>query len=214
MKTISKPILDLLPNPAIDSAFVILLDFTLPDTSHLRYARYSSDQTYDGNTYTAWPFKGTVMSGGKGHSVRTIALTIEDAVQTLRPYAIATNWFRNTTLTIVVVCVDELTEDYAWSTVTWNILHAIPQGEAITLKLGGTNPVKLAFPANGYCAYQCPFAKDFPNDPRCGYSGEESSCDGTLADCVARSNEARFGAFMGLDPDAALLILPAGLRGL
>ena len=214
MKTINQTFLDLLHSDAIDSALVALLDFTLPDTSHLRYARHASDVTYGGNVYTTWPFEAQLLSVGRGAQVVTVTLTIVDAVQELRPHAIATSWFRNTTLTITVMAVAYPLLDYDWSTQTYDILHAVPQGDDLALKLGGPNPVKMRFPPERYWAEQCPFAKGFKDDPRCGYSGVETTCDGTLADCIARSRQTRFGGFMGLDPDAARLVLPAGLRGL
>lgn len=212
MKTIPKAILDRLAPDTIRDAFVLLLDFTLSTGTHLRYARYASDVSYGGNVYAAWPFGGELRHGGKGHSVPTATLTIEDAVQTLRPYAIATQWFRDCTLTVTMVCVADLAVDYTWATVTYDIKGATPTGEAIALTLGGPNPVKMRFPADRYWADQCPYARGFKDDPRCGYAGEETHCDGSLARCEALSNEARFGGFLGLDPDAAKIVIPMGLR--
>jgi len=212
MKTIAKAILDLLVADANASAFVPLLDFTLPDSSHLRFARYSANITYGGVPYTAWMFSGQVLPGGKAGPVPTMSLVLEDAVQILQPYAIDTDWFRDTTLTICVVCVDLLAADYAWSTVTYDILHAAPRSQAVTLKLGGPNPVKMRFPAERYWAWQCPYARGFKDDPRCGYSEAETTCNGTFTRCAELSNSARFGGFPGLDPDAAKLVIPISLR--
>ena len=212
MKTIPKTLLDLLHADAVSSAFVTLLDFDLGSRGHLRYARYSSDVTYDGDTYSAWPFAGELCTAGKGQKVVTVTLTIEDADQELRPYAIATGWFRACSLRLRIVCVDHLTVDDSWADVTYDIKHAAPQGEAIVLKLGGRNPRKLRFPAERYFCDRCPYAAGFKADPRCGYSGDEDDCDGSLADCIARSNTTHYGGFLGLDPDAAKLMIPAHLR--
>lgn len=212
MKTIAKAILDRICEDAISDAFVALLDFHLSTGTHLRRARYSSDITYGGNLYTAWPFDGEIKTGGKGHEVTTTTLTIADAVQELRPYAIATNWFRDCTLTVAVVCVADLAVDYTWSTVTFAIKHAVPAGQDITLTLGGANPVKMRYPADRYWADQCPYARGFKSDPRCGYAGEETSCNGTLERCEELSNETHFGGWLGLDPDAAKLVIPMALR--
>lgn len=209
---IPKAILDRLAPDTISDAFVLLLDFSLSTGTHLRYARYASDVTYDTNTYTAWPFAAQWQEGGKGHSVPTTTLTIEDAVQTLRPYAYATQWFRDCELTTVLVCVEELTASYTWATLTYDIKQARPVGEAIQLTLGGPNPVKMRFPADRYWADQCPYARGFKNDPRCGYTGSETSCDGSLARCTELGNQTRFGGFLGLDPDAAKLVIPMQMR--
>ena len=98
-------------------------------------------------------------------------------------------------------------------TVTYNVLGARPRSEAIALKLGGANPVRMRFPAERYWAHECPYARGFKSDPRCGYSGVETSCDGTISDCEARSNAVRYGAFLGLDPDASKLVVPMHWRG-
>lgn len=217
MKTIPKAILDLLHSDAIESAFVPLLDFALPDGTHLRYARYTSDVTYGGSTYTAWPFQAQLLAGGKGHSVPTVELSIDDAVRVLRPYAIATNWFRSCTLTITVVCVTQLAADYAWSSGTYDILQAVPSREVMRHKLGGPNPVKMRFPAERYYADSCSYARGFGTDPRCGYDttapGAYTTCTGTLGECVARTNQTRWNGWLGLDPDAASLVLSMALRG-
>jgi hypothetical protein len=213
MKTIAKAILDQLVADANASAFVPLLDFTLPDNTHLRFARYSANITYVGaNLYTAWMFSGQVLPAGKAGTVPTISLVLEDAVQILRPYAIDTDWFQGTLLTICLVCVDQLAADYAWSTVTYDILQAVPRSQAVVLKLGGPNPVKMRFPADRYWAWQCPYARGFKDDPRCSYGGEQTTCNGTFTRCAELGNSARFGGFPGLDPDAARLVIPISLR--
>ncbi len=208
MRTVSKTLLDLFASDAIASAFVVLLDFTMPDTTHLRFARYTSDVTYGGAVFTAWPFEATLAFGSTSGEVQTASLTIEDAVRWLRPYAIASNWFRDCTLAIRVICVAEPALDYAWSTATYDILTAVPQEERIAMELGGPNPTKLRFPSDLYWAYQCPYVRGFKADPRCGYSGAEASCDGSYATCESLGNAANFGGFLGLDEDGAKLVLP------
>jgi phage-related protein len=212
MKTIPKAILDKLYTDAIADAFVPLLDFDLGAEGHLYYARYAGDVTYAGQVYTAWPFDSEIKTGGKGHTVTTTTMTIADGAHVLRPYALATGWFAGCTLTITVVCVGDLVVDYTWSTVAYDIKHAAPVGDDLVLKLGGRNPTKMRYPSDRYWADQCPYARGFKSDPRCGYSGAETSCNGSLARCEALGNEARFGGFLGLDPDGAKLVIPVGLR--
>lgn len=212
MRTIPKTILDIIRSDAIDSAFVLLIHLDSGAGVHLRYARYASDVSYGGNTFTAWPFAGGLRMAGKGHSVPTVELRIEDAVQVLRPFAIASNWFRDWTATLTVVCVKRLAVSYTWNERTYNVLRAVPSGGVVTLTLGGKNPMKLRFPADRYWATQCPYAKGFKDDPRCGYAGAGTSCDGQLATCVAYGNEERWGGFLALDPDAAKLVIPVGMR--
>lgn len=212
MRTIPKSILDIIRSDAIDQAFVMLIHLSSGDGVELRYARYSAAVTYGGQTYSAWPFAGSLDLDNKGFQVPTGTLTIEDATQTLRPYAIASEWFRGWTLTITVVCVQMTGVDYTWATRTYNILQAVPRGGQIAIKIGGRNPNKQRFPADRYWATQCPYARGFKDDPRCGYSGAGTSCDGQLATCIAFSNQAHWGGFLGLDPGGAKLVIPVAMR--
>jgi len=215
MRTIPTALLTLLNSDAQAAAWAVLLHLDLSDVgdTQLRYARYTETVTYDGEDYTPWPSAGQWLFSGKGGSVPTVSLTLPDAVRVVRPYAIATDWFRDCTVTVAIVNVDNLAADYAWSTVTYDILAAKPQGEDILMTLGGANPVKMRSPANRYWSDQCPYAGDFKTDPRCGYSGAETTCNGTLARCVALGKETRFGGFLGLDPDAAKIVIPARMKG-
>lgn len=214
MKTLPSEILDLIRSDAIDEAFAWLLHFELADATHLRYARYSADVAYGGDTYTAWPFDGSLQMGSKGQQVPTATLTIQDAARILRPYAIASDWFRGATLSTRVVCVARPDLDYSTVLWTWDVKQAQPQGSAIALTLGGTNTTKVRFPPEQYYAWQCPYAKGFKSDPRCGYSGSETTCNGTFSRCVALANEARYGGWLGLDPGAARLVITMAMKGL
>ena len=213
MKTIPSDILEQINRDTIGDAFVPLLHFALTDSTDLYYANYSQDVTYGGRTYTAWPFEGTMTASGKGGEVVTVQMVIHDACRVLRPYAIRTSWFRQCQLRLVFVCLAHPAETYTWSTLDYDIKHAVPQGESIALRLGGPNINLLGFPPDTYYVDRCPFARGFKADPRCGYDGEETSCSGSLADCIARSNEVRYGGWPGLDEDAAKIILPFRMPG-
>ncbi len=213
MKTIPRTIIEQINRDTIADAFVPLLHFALSDGTDLRYANYSQDVTYGGQTYTAWPFEGTLTASGKGAEVVTVQMVIHDACRVLRPYAIRTHWFRQCQLRLVFVCLAHPTESYTWSTLDYDIKHATPQGESIALRLGGPNITKIGFPPDAYYVDQCPYADGFKSDPRCGYAGELTTCNGSPDDCIERDNEARYGGFFGLDEDAARLVLPFRMPG-
>lgn len=214
MRTIPAEILALIRSDAITDAFAWLLSFGLSTGETLRYARYASAVTYAGDSYEAWPFEGSLQMGGRGHEIPTATLTIADGVRVLRPYALTTNWFRDCTLTSTVVCVSYPGLDYTNLAWTWNIKHAAPRRDDIALTLGPTNIRKMRFPPEQYAAWQCPFALGFKSDPRCGYSGAETTCNGTYSRCEELGNEARYGGWLGLDVGATRLVVALGLRGL
>jgi phage-related protein len=82
----------------------------------------------------------------------------------------------------------------------------------VRIKLGGRNLTKLRFPPDRYWATQCPYARGFKSDPRCGYTGALTTCSGSLDDCIARSNQTRWGGFLGGDEKAARLVIPYAMR--
>ena len=209
MKTLSQTLLELIHSDAIEDAFVALLHFSLSDSTELYYANYSEDVTFGGQVYTAWPCEGDLRVSGLGSQIPTVMLTLDDATRELRPYALRTNWFQDSTLTLTIASVANLTESYTWSEVVYDILHAVPQeDESVELKLGGPNISKLPYPAEHYSASQCIYADGFKNDPRCGYDGVETTCSGSITDCEDRSNVTRWGGWLGLDPDSANIVIP------
>lgn len=214
MILVTPTLLALLRSDACGSPFVPLLSFGLSTGETLRYARYASDVTYGGQVYTAWSYEATILSGGRGNTVKTLTLTIRDETRTLRSYAAATQWFRDCILTMDVVNVDHVSLGSVWGAVEYDILQAKPASEAIAFTLGGQNVAKMRFPANRYWAWQCPYARGFKVDPRCAYAGDQTVCNGTPSRCLDLDNLERFGGFYGLDPEADTLILPVSIRSL
>jgi hypothetical protein len=212
MITVSADHLAVIRRDACDVAFVSLLEFGLGSESLLRIARYDRDIAYGGQIYTAWAYEAQLRSGGRGNQVKTVTMTIQDQARRLRPTAIATNWFRGCWLAMTVVRAD--TAASLFPTIAYDIKSAKPSGESIALTLGGVNTTKMRFPADRYWAWQCPYARGFADDPRCGYAGAETTCNGTPSRCAELGNIERFGGFFGLDPDASQIVLPASLRRL
>jgi phage-related protein len=65
----------------------------------------------------------------------------------------------------------------------------------VSFTLGAPSPFRVRFPRNrilkDYCRWRF-------KSTECGYSGGETTCDKTLAQCRLRSNSARFGGFPGV----------------
>lgn len=213
MKTIPPVILDLLHSRSNPDALVLLMQFDLPAGDPIRYARYGYPIEYGGHTYEPWPVAAQLAGGSRGPEVPEYTITLDDSAQVLLPHTLATDWFRGCTLTTTVVCVAHLSLDYAWSTRVWNILHAVPDDVRIVMTIGGRNIAQDPCPRERHRSRLCRYVRGFAVDPRCGYSGDETTCNGTIEDCVARSNEERWGGDLGLDQDAAVLVLPRIMAG-
>jgi phage-related protein len=65
-----------------------------------------------------------------------------------------------------------------------------------TFRLGTKNAVTFSVPKHTYLKNSCRWVF---GDSRCGYTGTETECNKTLADCEDRGNEDRFGGFPLID---------------
>ena len=70
--------------------------------------------------------------------------------------------------------------------------------KSISFVLGAPSPLSRGFPSGRYFGGYCRYVRRFKG-AECGYSGAESSCNGTPEDCEDnKSNLARFGGQPGL----------------
>lgn len=172
MRSIPYEILQRIKSPAIDKPLVSLIDFALLGGAHLRYANYGSDVVYQAHTYTAWSFTAQILGATKRNGIWTTTVEFDDALQELTPHVIANDYFRGgVTLTAVLIAPDLPALDYSGLTATYDIKLAKPSYNAVTVQMGGPNLLRRRFEAGRFFAEVCDY--DFPDDPRCGYVGQD-----------------------------------------
>jgi phage-related protein len=91
----------------------------------------------------------------------------------------------------------------------FSITGADVDEEWVVFTLGAPNPMRQRFPRDRYIAYSCPWTFNSPTiradgtnrGAECAYTGSDTTCRKTYADCKEKGNEARFGGFFGLSED-------------
>ena len=79
-------------------------------------------------------------------------------------------------------------------------LAAESDTEWVTFTLGIPNPLTQRYPLRIYSSSECPWrTPTLFKGPRCQYTGGDSTCTGTYADCYAKGNAVHWGAELGLD---------------
>ncbi len=180
---------------ATTSAWLVLLDLTLPDASVIRLARNSENITFGGNVYTAFPFDlNATQSSGRGE-IPTVQLRVSNVTRLLQAYIEQYNGGVGFSVKITVVNSALLAENYAELAMTFDVLACQSDSQWITFSLGAPNPLRRRYPLYRAIGNHCNWTY---KGRECNYTGGLATCKRTLADCRAHSNSARFGGRPGL----------------
>ena len=185
---------------AIDGGepFAALVDIDLDGVNHLRVAFFDADVVYGGQTYSATSGVPAVVTVGKDARCPAFQLAITHADEnfraTLDPYLRQAGGLEGQDLTAVVVNTEHLAEDYSDWTTVYTIRGHQDDDETVTFEIGAPNLYSEPFPDRRYL----PVCDVAFAGPECGYAGDESECDHTLARCRELGNETRFGGSPGM----------------
>ena len=162
---------------ATPSAWIILLEITLPDSTVLRFARNTEDITFSGDLYTAFPFEiDTVGQSSKGE-IPTVRLRVSNVTQLIQPYLEDLDGGIGSVVKITVVNSDHLSENYTELEMTFDVIACNSTSQWVTFTLGAPNPLRQRFPLDQYIAMHCRWRFNRPsgNYPECSYSGKNLS---------------------------------------
>lgn len=175
--------------------WLLLLDVTLADGSHLRLVRNTEDVTYLGYTWTAFAFELSDLSSGGEGRVRGVSLRVANPQRALQPYLEEGAGLIGCAVDLAVVHAGNLAEDHAELTLYWTVLACEVDEDWIIFTLGEENPMRRRFPLFSAIPNNCswPF-----KGAECGYAGTATSCARTLDDCKRLNNTARFGGRPGM----------------
>ena len=90
-------------------------------------------------------------------------------------------------------CLDETEAIYS---IKLQVMKVACKYDVVSFKLGLENPLMMLWLAWKLHGSICQYS-EFKGD-LCGYSGAYTSCNRSLIQCIARGNEERFGAQLGL----------------
>jgi len=180
---------------ATGSAWLWLLDIDIDGVSDiLRLVNNNENIIYDGNTYIKCNFElgeWNLTESGRLPN-RTINITNADLIKFLLPYIEDYDGIIGSTVTVTPVNSDHLELDMSSKAQEYIVLQSSPGEDWISFVLGAPNPLNQRFPLSRYFGLHCRFVGHFKG-VECGYAGEDATCKGTLADCIEKGNETRFG---------------------
>jgi len=182
------------------SAWLWLLAITISGVEEtLRFVNNTKNISYGGNTYTRSNFTlGPWRYTETGElPTRELKVTNIDIVNYLLPYVEDYEGAIGDTIVTTPVNSQHLDMDMSSKAMEYMILSATPTEQWITFILGAPNPLIQRVPQNRYFANYCCFVSHFKG-AECAYSGAETVCNGTLAQCKQYSNQTRFGGEVGL----------------
>jgi len=180
--------------------WIILLEITLTDTTVIRLAKNTEDVVYNGNTYTHFPFIISDIESNADGQIPQVSLKVCNITRFLQPYLNSLDGGLESTVSIIVVNANHLTEDYSELELDFTVQGCDADAFWVTWTLGMINPYNRRFPLYRFVANHCRWASNFKG-AECGYAGAETECDGTFDTCIGFSNTARFGGFLGMQSD-------------
>lgn len=179
-----------------NSAWLLLAEITMLDSTVVRLARNSDDITFEGNTYTAFPFEVDTINIDK-EKIPTITLKVSNVTRLLQTYLEAQEGLVGATVRLIVVNSTDYTADLSDLELSYNVTETSADATYIALTLGMPNPLNKRFPLYRYAANHCNWVGRFKG-VECQYAGAETACNGTLTRCRELSNSVHFGGFIGL----------------
>lgn len=181
------------------AAWLWLLDVTIPDVEEVfRFINNPEDIVYNGNTYTKCNFTiGSQENISAKLPQCTLNITNADLAAYLSPYIDNYDGIVGATIIITPVNSEHLDVDMSPKAREYMVIQSLSTEEQITLILGAPSPLLQKFPLQHYFGLRCRFVGQFKGI-ECGYSDEETVCDGTLKRCKELNNETRNGGFPGI----------------
>ena len=176
-----------------DSCFLILLEIRLENTVFICYN--NEDITWRGQLYQAFPFEIGETSEESDGSDPNVSLKVSNVAQGFQWFVEDSGGGVGTEVILRVVNSKNL-NGAADLEETYTVLACKVDEQWIEFTLGNDYSARTRRPLDRYMKNNCRFAY---KGIRCGYNGNKTTCDHTLADCREHSNSKRFGGFPGID---------------
>lgn len=186
---------------ATPSAFIILLEVTLPDSTKFYLTNNNEDVTYNTQLYTALPIEIDARKETVRGEIPSINLRLCNITRLLTPYIENTAGAIGSTIKLTVVNTELLGETYTELEMIFDVTGCTYDTYWVSLTIGPPNPLRKRFPLHRYLADRCMWVSRFKG-AECKYNNNGgttfTTCDGTLENCEERLNSENYGGFKGL----------------
>ena len=172
-------------------AWIILIELQFGSTTY-RICKNNEDVVWNGETWVAFPFELDAKTDTSQGEIPSFVIRISNVNRIMQSYAEQGDGAIGKKVILRLVHSEhlDLTEPEIEETFTITKVDCDSAWVHITLSL--LNPFLREFPRQKFTKNFCRFKF---KGPRCGYTGSDTSCNHTLADCKAKGNEKRFGGF-------------------
>ncbi len=140
---------------ATPSAWLVLLDITLPDSTVLRFVNNTENIVFQGNTYTAINFNLEPSKSSGTGQIPTVQLSISNVTRIIQAYLESLDGAVDSDVQITVVNSAYLSENYAELQMLFSILSTKANAYYVIFELGMPNPLRKRFPPHRFIGNHC-----------------------------------------------------------
>jgi phage-related protein len=181
-------------------AWLWLAAVTLPDASVFRIVRNSADITVGGYLYRSVYFRLRGLRESSDGALPRVTLSVANAARPLQGHLAD---IEGCSVVLSRVNSKLLASDYSERQRTYRVAAFNEDSEYYNFTLGPPNILMRRFPLRTLTAPEC---DNVFGDLECGYSGSETVCNGSVTDCLARSNIVNFNGELGMQDRARIIV--------
>ncbi len=193
---------------ATPSAWLLLLDITLPNTTMFFLTNNNEDVSWETQLYTAVPLQIEPSKESVSGNIPTFNIMVNNVTRIMQGYieeadgAVGSTVLMRVVSTVGGSVVDDVFTlaggvDYTELEMVFEVVATYTDTMWVTFTLGAPNPLRKRFPLGHYLPDNCEWLNRYMG-AECAYGGELPTCAGTYSACVLHSNQTRFGGFKGL----------------
>jgi len=187
--------------PNTGGTWMWLCEIAVPNYSTIRSARDTKRVTYADNFYEPDNIEVGQQVLASDGSIPTITLRISQGINRVMESIInETQGGYGTDVKLIKVNSDFLDTAIPALEADYELLTAESDSDWVTFTIGIPNSLTQRTPLRTYSSDSCPWATPtLFKEIGCQYTGNDTSCLGTLEDCRAKGNAVHFGGEVGLD---------------
>lgn len=174
--------------------WLVLLEIAFQGET-IRLVRNEEDITWNGYTWTRFPFEIDSMGESKRGEVPSVSLRVSNINRAVQAIIEQYDGGIDADVVLRVIHAGHLAETTPALRLDYTVTHARADAREVVFMLGASNLFRLQFPRSrclkNFCRWRFKASE-------CGYVGAETACDKTLTRCREIGNSSRFGGFPGV----------------
>lgn len=174
--------------------WLILLEIQFSGET-IRLVRNEADITWDGHTWTRFPFEIDNLADGNRGEAPAVSLRVSNISRVMQSYIEPYDGGVDAIVILRVVHAGHLNETTPALRLDFTVLRVNADAKNVSFTLGSSNLFRRQFPCNRFLRNSCRWRF---KSGECAYVGSETICDKTLTKCRNLNNSVHFGGFPGV----------------